>query len=105
MKKLRIGVAGLGRAFSLMASAFRDPRVQLVAAADARPEALEQFQKEYRGRAFPSVEAMSGDPGIDLVYVATPHELHAPMPAPRSPPGKACWSRSRWRSPSRTRGA
>lgn len=78
MKKLRIGVAGLGRAFSLMAPAFRDPRVQLVAAADPRPEALEQFQKEYRGRAFPSVEAMCGDPGIDLVYVATPHELHAP---------------------------
>ena len=78
MKKLRIGVAGLGRAFSLMASAFRDPRVELVAAADPRPEALEKFQKEYGGRAFPSVEAMCADPGIDLVYVATPHELHAP---------------------------
>ena len=78
MKKLRIGVAGLGRAFSLMAPAFRDPRVELVAAADPRPEALQKFQKEHRGRAFPSVEAMCADPGIDLVYVATPHELHAP---------------------------
>jgi phthalate 4,5-cis-dihydrodiol dehydrogenase len=78
MKKLRIGVAGLGRAFSLMAPAFRDPRVELVAAADPRPEALGKFQQEFRGRTFPSVEAMCADPGIDLVYVATPHELHAP---------------------------
>jgi phthalate 4,5-cis-dihydrodiol dehydrogenase len=77
MKKLRIGVAGLGRAFSLMAGAFRDPRVALVAAVDPRPEAVARFKQEYGGTAFPSVEAMCAAPSIDLVYVATPHELHA----------------------------
>ena len=78
MKKLRIGVAGLGRAFSLMASAFRDPRVQLVAAADPRAEARARFQSDFQGKSFDSVEMLCADPGIDLVYVATPHELHAP---------------------------
>ena len=77
MKRLRIGVAGLGRAFSLMAPAFRDPRVELVAAADPRPEALERFREEYGGRAFRSVEEMCADPSVEIVYVATPHELHA----------------------------
>ena len=78
MKKLRIGVAGLGRAFSLMAPAFRDPRVQLVAAADPRAEARAKFQADFPGKSFASVEEMCADPGIDVVYVATPHELHAP---------------------------
>ena len=78
MKKLRIGVAGLGRAFSLMAPAFRDPRVQLVAAADPRAEARAKFESDFQGKTFDSVAALCADPGIDLVYVATPHELHAP---------------------------
>src|SRR5687768_13502577 len=77
MKKLRLGVAGLGRAFAVMAPAFRDPRVELVAAADPRSEARDKFVEEYRGRAYPTVEAMCADPALDVVYVATPHELHA----------------------------
>ena len=40
-RRLRIGVAGLGRAFSVMLPTFtRDPRVELVAGADPRAEAL-----------------------------------------------------------------
>ena len=35
MKKLKVGIAGLGRAFSVMAETFaRDPRVELVAGAE-----------------------------------------------------------------------
>jgi phthalate 4,5-cis-dihydrodiol dehydrogenase len=78
MKKLRIGAAGLGRAFALTAPAFRDPRVELVAAADPRPEARRQFEADFRGKAYATVEELCADPAVDLVYVATPHELHAP---------------------------
>lgn len=78
MKKLRLGVAGLGRAFSVMAAAFRDPRIELVAAADPRAEALARFRKEYGGRTFGTVEELCSDSSLDVVYVATPHELHAP---------------------------
>lgn len=77
MKRLRIGVAGLGRAFTVMAPAFHDPRVELVAAADPRPEALERFRRDYGGRAFRSVDEMCADPAVEVVYVATPHEFHA----------------------------
>jgi phthalate 4,5-cis-dihydrodiol dehydrogenase len=49
MKTLRIGVAGLGRAFAVMAPAFRDPRVELVAAADPREEALQRFEQYPEG--------------------------------------------------------
>jgi phthalate 4,5-cis-dihydrodiol dehydrogenase len=77
MKKLKIGVAGLGRAFAVMAGAFRDPRVELVAAADPRDEARQKFARDYRARCYASVEELAVDPAVDVVYVATPHELHA----------------------------
>jgi phthalate 4,5-cis-dihydrodiol dehydrogenase len=77
MKTLRIGVAGLGRAFALMAPAFRDPRVTLVAAADPREEARKRFSQDFEARAYGTVEELCSDPAVDVVYVATPHEFHA----------------------------
>jgi len=77
MKKLRIGVAGLGRAFAVMAGAFRDPRIELVAGADPRREARDKFAADYGARCYATVAELCADPGVDVVYVATPHELHA----------------------------
>ena len=75
---LRLGVAGLGRAFTLMLPTFAaDRRVRLVAAADPRVEAKERFAAEFGARAHPSVEALCADPEVDVVYVATPHQDHA----------------------------
>ena len=77
-RKVRIGVAGLGRAFVLMLPALSDhPKIQLVAAADPRDEARARFADEFGGRIYSSVEALCADPDIDAVYVATPHEFHA----------------------------
>ena len=77
MKKLKIGVAGLGRAFAVTAPALRDPRVEVVAGADPRPEARRRFRQEYQARVFPTVEALCADPGVEVVYIATPHQFHA----------------------------
>ena len=75
---MRIGVAGLGRAFTLMLRTFRtDPRVALVAAADGRREARELFARDFGGRAYEDVDALVGDAEVEAVYVATPHPLHA----------------------------
>ena len=81
MKKLthriRLGVAGLGRAFAVTAPAFRDPRVQVVAGADPRAEARERFSRDFGAPAYRNVEELSADPAVDVVYVATPHQFHA----------------------------
>ena len=77
-RKLRIGVAGLGRAFSVMLPTFvADPRVALVAAADPRAEARARFAADFGGNAYPRVEDLCADPAVEVVYVATPHQLHA----------------------------
>jgi phthalate 4,5-cis-dihydrodiol dehydrogenase len=76
-RTLRIGVAGLGRAFSLMLPTLRaDPRVELVAAADPRREATQRFAVEFGARAYDSVEELCSDDRVEVVYVATPHEQH-----------------------------
>jgi phthalate 4,5-cis-dihydrodiol dehydrogenase len=77
MKKLKIGVAGLGRAFAVTSPAFSDPRVELVAAADPRREALEKFKKDYGARVYATVEELCADPAVEVVYIATPHQFHA----------------------------
>jgi phthalate 4,5-cis-dihydrodiol dehydrogenase len=76
-RRLRVGVAGLGRAFSVMLPTFlRDQRVQLVAGADARAEARTRFEQDFGGRAYTSVEELCADPIVEAVYVATPHQHH-----------------------------
>jgi phthalate 4,5-cis-dihydrodiol dehydrogenase len=75
---LRIGVLGLGRAFTLMLPTFlNDPRVKLVAAADPLPAARAQFQADFQAPAFDSVTAVCAHPDVQVVYVATPHQFHA----------------------------
>jgi phthalate 4,5-cis-dihydrodiol dehydrogenase len=77
-RTLRLGVAGLGRALSVMLPTFTgDARVALVAAADPRAEARQRFTADFGGKSYESVEDLCADPAIDVVYVATPHQFHA----------------------------
>ena len=76
MRTIRLGIAGLGRAFAVMAGAFRDPRVAVVAAADPRADARARFERDYGGRAYATVAELCADAAVDVVYVATPHEFH-----------------------------
>ncbi|MEP7344742.1 MAG: Gfo/Idh/MocA family oxidoreductase [Gemmatimonadaceae bacterium] len=87
--KLRVGVAGLGRAFMLMEQALlQHPRVELVAAADPRPLARERFTVDFNAPAYASVAELCGDEHVQAVYVATPHELHAEHVATAALQGK-----------------
>jgi phthalate 4,5-cis-dihydrodiol dehydrogenase len=73
-----MGVAGLGRAFTVMLpTLLADRRVELVAAADPRPEATQRFAADFGARAHDSVAALCSNPDVEVVYVATPHEHHA----------------------------
>ena len=77
-RKLRLGVAGLGRAFTVMLPTFvADERVVLVAAADPRAEARDLFAREFSAVTYDSMEALCADPQVEAVYIATPHQHHA----------------------------
>lgn len=77
-RKIRLGIAGLGRAFTLMLPTFTaDPRIELVAASDLRDEARKQFESDFGGQTYGTIEELCGDPDVDAVYVATPHQMHA----------------------------
>ena len=78
-RKLRLGIAGLGRGFTVMLPTLAaHPRVQLAAAADPRQEARDRFAADFGGRTYGTVEDLCADRDVEVVYVATPHELHAP---------------------------
>lgn len=75
---LRIGVAGLGRAFGLMLPAFvQDARVRLAAACDPRAPARAQFESDFKAPAFNGIEQLAAQPDIDVIYIASPHQFHA----------------------------
>ena len=77
MKRIKIGVAGLGRAFAVTAPAFQDARVEVVAGADPRTEARRKFETDFRAKTYAEVEDLCADPAVNVVYVATPHQFHA----------------------------
>jgi phthalate 4,5-cis-dihydrodiol dehydrogenase len=78
-RKLRLGIAGLGRAFTLMLPTFAaDPRIAVVAAADTRADARGRFAAEFSAKSYETVAELCADPAVEVVYVATPHQYHAP---------------------------
>lgn len=55
-----------------------DRRLELIAAADPRTEARRQFEKDFTARTYETVEDLCRDPEVQAIYIATPHQLHAP---------------------------
>ncbi|MDU9005627.1 Gfo/Idh/MocA family oxidoreductase [Sedimentitalea todarodis] len=75
---IRLGVAGLGRAFVLMLPTFRaDTRLRLTAAAAPRAASRTAFRGEFGGTTHADVGALCADPQVEAIYVATPHQMHA----------------------------
>lgn len=75
---IRLGIAGLGRAFTLMLPTLTaDPRVRMVAGTDPRPEAGRALAEQCGARIHADVASLCADPAVEAIYVATPHPLHA----------------------------
>ncbi len=76
-KKMKVAVAGLGAgAVAVVRAMASAPYLQLVAAADVRPQALTAFQGRHGGRTYDSVEALVKDPEVEVVWVSTPNQFH-----------------------------
>jgi len=74
---LKLGVIGLGRAFTLMLPTFAsDPRIAMVAASDPRADACLRFTEEFGAKAYADAETLCADPKVQAVYVASPHQFH-----------------------------
>jgi phthalate 4,5-cis-dihydrodiol dehydrogenase len=88
VRKLKLGVAGLGRAFALTAPTLaRDPRVEVVAATDPRPEALEKIARDFGAKGFASFQDLLKS-SAEAIYIATPHEFHAAQAVAAAAAGK-----------------
>jgi phthalate 4,5-cis-dihydrodiol dehydrogenase len=76
-ERLKLGVIGLGRAFTLMLPTFAShPLIAMVAASDPRPDARERFASDFGAKAYEDAEALCADPQVQAVYVASPHQFH-----------------------------
>lgn len=74
---LRLGVIGLGRAFTLMLPTFaRHPLIKLSAATDPRPDARSRFAEDFDATSYETAEQLCADPSVQAVYVASPHQFH-----------------------------
>ncbi|HVR03290.1 MAG TPA: Gfo/Idh/MocA family oxidoreductase [Polyangia bacterium] len=76
--KLQWGVIGTGQIASDLALALEtSTRCRIVNAAGSSPEKARGFAAHWRlPRAAASVDELVADPGVDVVYVATPHPAH-----------------------------
>ena len=78
MEKIRWGVLAPGRiARSFAADLALVPDAELVASGSRSRERADAFAAEFGGAAHGSYEELVGDPDVDVVYVASPHNLHA----------------------------
>jgi phthalate 4,5-cis-dihydrodiol dehydrogenase len=69
---------GLGRAFTLMLPTLsRHPHVRLVAAYDPRPDARDRFAADFKAASHDNPQSLCADPGVQAVYIASPHQFHA----------------------------
>ncbi|MXW91688.1 MAG: Gfo/Idh/MocA family oxidoreductase [Rhodospirillaceae bacterium] len=86
---VRLGIVGLGRAFALTAPALRaDRRIAPVAACAPRAESRAAFEAEFGGRGHADLGGLLAHPGLEAVYIATPHGLHAEQTLAAAAAGK-----------------
>src|SRR5581483_1215836 len=76
--ELKVGLAGLGAAARIVLPGLEVlSQSRLTAVADIRRDEVERFAQRFEAEGFNSVEEMCAKGDVNVVYVATPNELHA----------------------------
>lgn len=84
-----VGIAGAGYFAALHAKALEAvPAFRLVAASAGRPEHGAAFVARHGGRAVADWRALLDDREVDVILIAAPHHLHAPMAVAAAGAGK-----------------
>ncbi len=74
-----LGIAGLGMAGAVMVQAASAHNgFVLRAAADPHPAPRAAFARDFNARVYEDIAALCDDPAVEVVYIATPHQFHAP---------------------------
>src|SRR5262245_27910904 len=72
-----LGIVGLGMAGAVMVQAAAAHKgYVLKAAVDPQPAPREAFARDFNARAYDDVRALCEDKGVEVVYIATPHQFH-----------------------------
>jgi len=88
---IRLGVCGLGRAFSLMLPTFsRDHRFELCAAASPGEPGRTAFCRDMGGNTYMTMEELCQDETVDAIYIASPHQFHSQHVELAAAAGKHC---------------
>ncbi|MDY7009434.1 MAG: Gfo/Idh/MocA family oxidoreductase [Planctomycetota bacterium] len=89
MKKIGVGLIGCGDVSERYAEALRDIEAgELVAVMDAQKKVAENFGKEFGVPHTDDLDDVLSDKEIDMVIVAVPHYLHAPITIQAAGAGK-----------------
>src|SRR5579863_3661710 len=76
---IALAIAGLGMAGAVMVrAAAAHPGVRLVTVAEPNDETRNAFARDFNMPSYASLAELCDDPRIEAVYVATPHQFHAP---------------------------
>ncbi|HUC52159.1 MAG TPA: Gfo/Idh/MocA family oxidoreductase [Xanthobacteraceae bacterium] len=74
-----LGIAGLGMAGAVMVRAVAaHGGYVLRAAADPHPAPRSAFARDFNASVYDDIGALCADPAVEVVYIATPHQFHAP---------------------------
>jgi phthalate 4,5-cis-dihydrodiol dehydrogenase len=78
-KPVGLAIAGLGMAGAVMVrAAAAHPGVTIIAAAETHAAPREAFAQDFNVRVYNDIGAMCADSAVEVVYIATPHQFHAP---------------------------
>ncbi|TBN55404.1 Gfo/Idh/MocA family oxidoreductase [Glaciihabitans arcticus] len=77
-ESIRWGILGTGGIAHAFASDLRDNGFTIAAVGSRSQESADAFAAEFGiPTAHPTYEALAADPGVDAIYVSTPHPFHA----------------------------